>query len=79
MIILNLRQVPAIHFHWVRGIIEDYNYNIEDEDHYEFNGDQYVELRIATPNTELGNELLEAINGSHHTRQQLERIYNDEK
>lgn len=74
MSIVRLRKVPVIHFHWVRGIIEEYEYPL-DVTHYSDEGDNYVELKIATPDTELGMELIKAINDSHEKRQALENLY----
>ena len=76
MIITNLRKVPIIHFSWVRGIVEELGYPIESTEQ-DADGN-YIDNRIATPNSVLGYELIRAINKSHNTRQKLEGLYEQE-
>ena len=76
MIITNLRKVPIIHFSWVRGIVEELGYPIESTEQ-DADGN-YIDIRIATPDSELGYELIRAINKSHNTRQKLEGLYEQE-
>ena len=76
MIITNLRKVPIIHFSWVRGIVEELGYPIESTEQ-DANGN-YIDIRIATPDSVLGYELIRAINKSHNTRQKLEGLYEQE-
>lgn len=76
MIITNLRKVPIIHFSWVRGIVEELGYPIESTEQ-DADGN-YIDIRIATPNSVLGYELIRAINKSHNTRQKLEGLYEKE-
>ena len=73
MIITNLRKVPIIHFSWVRGIVEELGYPIESTEQ-DADGN-YIDIRIATPDSALGYELIRAINKSHNTRQKLEGLY----
>lgn len=73
MIITNLRRVPIIHFSWVRGIVEELGYPIESTE--QDPDGNFIDIRIATPDSALGYELLRAINQSHNTRQKLEAIY----
>ena len=73
MIITNLRKVPIIHFSWVRGIVEELGYPIESTEQYA--DGNYIDIRIATPDSVLGYELIRAINKSHNTRQKLEGLY----
>lgn len=77
MIITNLRKVPIIHYSWVRGIVEELGYPIESTER-DSNGN-YIDIRIATPDSVLGYELIRAINQSHNTRQKLEAIYDKEQ
>lgn len=76
MIITNLRRVPIIHFSWVRGIVEELGYPIESTEQ-DADGN-YIDIRIATPDSALGYELIRAINKSHNTRQKLEGLYEQE-
>lgn len=76
MIITNLRKVPIIHFSWVRGIVEELGYPIESTEQ-DADGN-YIDIRIATPDSVLGYELIRAINKSHNTRQKLEGLYEQE-
>lgn len=76
MIITNLRKVPIIHFSWVRGIVEELGYPIESTEQ-DADGN-YIDIRIATPDSALGYELIRAINKSHNTRQKLEGLYEQE-
>ena len=76
MIITNLRKVPIIHFSWVRGIVEELGYPIESTEQ-DADGN-YIDIRIATPDSALGYELIRAINKSHNTRQTLEGLYEQE-
>lgn len=73
MIITNLRKVPIIHYSWVRGIVEELGYPIESTEQ-DADGN-YIDIRIATPDSALGYELIRAINKSHNTRQKLEGLY----
>ena len=73
MIITNIRKVPIIHFSWVRGIVEELGYPIESTEQ-DADGN-YIDIRIATPDSALGYELIRAINKSHNTRQKLEGLY----
>lgn len=76
MIITNLRKVPIIHYSWVRGIVEELGYPIESTEQ-DADGN-YIDIRIATPDSALGYELIRAINKSHNTRQKLEGLYEQE-
>lgn len=76
MIITNLRKVPIIHYSWVRGIVEELGYPIESTEQ-DADGN-YIDIRIATPDSVLGYELIRAINKSHNTRQKLEGLYEQE-
>ena len=76
MIITNLRKVPIIHFSWVRGIVEELGYPIESTE--QDSDGNYIDIRIATPDSVLGYELIRAINKSHNTRQKLEGLYEQE-
>ena len=76
MIITNLRRVPIIHFSWVRGIVEELGYPIESTEQ-DADGN-YIDIRIATPDSALGYEIIRAINKSHNTRQKLEGLYEQE-
>lgn len=76
MIITNLRKVPIIHFSWVRGIVEELGYPIESTEQ-DADGN-FIDIRIATPDSVLGYELIRAINKSHNTRQKLEGLYEKE-
>ena len=76
MIITNLRKVPILHFNWVRGIVEELGYPIESTEQ-DADGN-YIDIRIATPDSALGYELIRAINKSHNTRQKLEGLYEQE-
>ena len=76
MIITNLRKVPIIHYSWVRGIVEELGYPIESTEQ-DADGN-YIDIRIATPDSVLGYELIRAINKSHNTRQKLESLYDQE-
>lgn len=76
MIITNIRKVPIIHFSWVRGIVEELGYPIESTEQ-DADGN-YIDIRIATPDSALGYELIRAINKSHNTRQKLEGLYEQE-
>lgn len=76
MIITNIRKVPIIHFSWVRGIVEELGYPIESTEQ-DVDGN-YIDIRIATPDSALGYELIRAINKSHNTRQKLEGLYEQE-
>lgn len=76
MIITNIRKVPIIHFSWVRGIVEELGYPIESTEQ-DADGN-YIDIRIATPDSVLGYELIRAINKSHNTRQKLEGLYEQE-
>ena len=76
MIITNLRKVPIIHYSWVRGIVEELGYPIESTEQ-DADGN-YIDIRIATPDSVLGYELIRAINKSHNTRQKLEGLYDKE-
>lgn len=73
MIITNLRKVPIIHYSWVRGIVEELGYPIESTE--QDSDGNYIDIRIATPDSVLGYELIRAINKSHNTRQKLEGLY----
>ena len=73
MIITNLRKIPIIHYSWVRGIVEELGYPIESTEQ-DADGN-YIDIRIATPDSVLGYELIRAINKSHNTRQKLEGLY----
>ena len=73
MIITNLKRVPIIHYSWVRGIVEELGYPIESTEQ-DADGN-YIDIRIATPDSALGYELIRAINKSHNTRQKLEGLY----
>lgn len=73
MIITNIRKVPIIHYSWVRGIVEELGYPIESTEQ-DADGN-YIDIRIATPDSALGYELIRAINKSHNTRQKLEGLY----
>lgn len=76
MIITNLRKVPIIHYSWVRGIVEEFGYPIESTE--QDSDGNYIDIRIATPDSVLGYELIQAINQSHNTRQKLEGLYEQE-
>lgn len=76
MIITNLRKVPIIHYSWVRGIVEELGYPIESTE--QDSDGNYIDIRIATPDSVLGYELIRAINKSHNTRQKLEGLYEQE-
>lgn len=76
MIITNLRKVPIIHYSWVRGIVEELGYPIESTE--QDSDGNYIDIRIATPDSVLGYELIRAINQSHNTRQKLEGLYEKE-
>lgn len=76
MIITNLRRVPIIHFSWVRGIVEELGYPIESTE--QDPDGNFIDIRIATPDSVLGHELIRAINQSHNTRQKLEGLYEQE-
>lgn len=76
MIITNLRKVPIIHYSWVRGIVEELGYPIESTE--QDSDGNYIDIRIATPDSVLGYELIRAINKSHNTRQKLEGLYEKE-
>ena len=76
MIITNLTKVPIIHFSWVRGIVEELGYPIESTEQ-DADGN-FIDIRIATPDSVLGYELIRAINKSHNTRQKLEGLYEQE-
>ena len=76
MIITNIRRVPIIHFSWVRGIVEELGYPIESTE--QDSDGNYIDIRIATPDSVLGYELIRAINKSHNTRQKLEGLYEKE-
>lgn len=76
MIITNLRKIPIIHYSWVRGIVEELGYPIESTEQ-DADGN-YIDIRIATPDSVLGYELIQAINQSHNTRQKLEGLYEKE-
>ena len=76
MIITNLRKVPIIHYSWVRGIVEELGYPIESTE--QDSDGNYIDIRIATPDSVLGYELIRAINQSHNTRQKLEGLYEQE-
>ena len=76
MIITNLRKVPIIHYSWVRGIVEELGYPIESTE--QDPDGNYIDIRIATPDSVLGYELIRAINKSHNTRQKLEGLYEQE-
>ena len=76
MIITNLRKVPIIHYSWVRGIVEELGYPIESTE--QDSDGNYIDIRIATPDSVLGYELIQAINKSHNTRQKLEGLYEQE-
>ena len=73
MIITNLKRVPIIHYSWVRGIVEELGYPIESTE--QDSDGNYIDIRIATPDSVLGYELIRAINKSHNTRQKLEGLY----
>ena len=73
MIITNLRKIPIIHYSWVRGIVEELGYPIESTE--QDSDGNYIDIRIATPDSVLGYELIRAINQSHNTRQKLEGLY----
>ena len=76
MIRTNLRKVPIIHYSWVRGIVEELGYPIESTE--QDSDGNYIDIRIATPDSVLGYELIRAINQSHNTRQKLEGLYEQE-
>ena len=76
MIITNLKRVPIIHYSWVRGIVEELGYPIESTEQ-DADGN-FIDIRIATPDSVLGYELIRAINQSHNTRQKLEGLYEKE-
>ena len=76
MIITNLRKVPIIHYSWVRGIVEELGYPIESTE--QDSDGNYIDIRIATPDSVLGYELIRAINKAHNTRQKLEGLYEKE-
>ena len=76
MIITNLKRVPIIHYSWVRGIVEELGYPIESTE--QDSDGNYIDIRIATPDSVLGYELIRAINQSHNTRQKLEGLYEKE-
>lgn len=77
MIITNLRRVPILHFSWVRGIVEELGYPIESTE--QDPDGNFIDIRIATPDSVLGHELIRAINQSHNTRQKLEAMYNEKQ
>ena len=57
----------------MRGIVEELGYPIESTER-DPDGN-YIDIRIATPDSALGYELIRAINKSHNTRQKLEGLY----